>query len=131
MIALSELNLQLLGRLLVHLVVIIQLVEIVDKLLIVFNSEVGLKLLHILYLFLVAYQLLLHFTYDFVAAFIPLFNIRVSPMELLGLIAHIFEELLLDVEVAGCTLYVCDYFQVLRHWAEEPSILTVFLDDLH
>lgn len=130
MIALSQFDLQLLCSLLVHLVMVIELVEVVDQLLVVLDGEVRLQLFHIFNLFFVAYQLLLHFADHFVAAFVALLYVSVPPVELLCLICHVLEQLLVHAEVAGSTLGVRDYLKVLGNWSQELGILSVFLGDL-
>ena len=79
------------------LIMIVKLIEVVDKFLVVFNSEVLLHLFHIINLFLVGYQLLLHFRDHLVTAFIALLDIGIAPMEFFGLITHIFKKLVLKL----------------------------------
>lgn len=88
-IRLSKFSLELLAHLLVHLVVIVELIEIIDELLVALDCEVLLHLLHVFDFLLVARQLLLHLRHHFVAGLISLLNIVVSAVELFGLVLHI------------------------------------------
>lgn len=89
---------------------IVKLVKIIDKFLVIFDSQVRLQFLHIFYLVFVAYQLFFHFAYDFVAAFISLFHIRVATVELLGLLTHFLEQFLLHIKTAGRTFNISNHF---------------------
>ena len=74
-----------------HFVMVVQLIEIVDEFLVIFDGKMCLKLFHIFYLIFVANQLLLHFTYYFITTLISLLHIGITTMKLFRLVTHIFE----------------------------------------
>lgn len=88
-VRLRQLHLQLLAHGLVHLVVVVQLIEVIDELLVVLYCQVRLHLLHIFYLFLVARQLFLHFRNNLVRRLVALLHVRVALVEFSRLRRHI------------------------------------------
>lgn len=124
-IGLSEFSFEFFAHLLVHLVVIIELVEIVHELLVALDREVLLHFLHVLYFFFVARQLLLHLGHHLVAGLISLLDIVVSAMELFRLILHISFQLRLSrlKIILGFESYLVD---ALSHLGEKVHVGFVF-----
>ena len=77
---------------LMHLVVIVELIEVIHQFLVVLNCQMRLHLLHVLDLFFVATQLLLHLGDDLVRGRVTLLDVGVSALKLVGLGLHVFEK---------------------------------------
>lgn len=127
-VALEQLCLQLLGRNLVQLVVVVELVEVVDQLLVVLGGHVRLHLLHVVDLFLVAAHLLLHFLEDLVARRVSLLNVVVTAEELLGLVIHGGVKVLVIFEYRclGCRGH---FRERTGHGGHQVTVGLVFLAD--
>ena len=72
-----------------QLVVVIQLVEVIYQLLVALDGQLRLHLLHVLNLILVAPQLLFHLLHHFVSGLVPLLDVGVPAVELVGLLSHV------------------------------------------
>lgn len=130
MVALAEFDFQFLRCLFMHFIVIIELVEVIDELLVVLNCQVRFQFLHIFYFVFVAYQLLLHFTDYFITALIPLLDIRIPPMKLFCLLAHIFEKRILQVEITAGPFHIAYDLQIFGNGPQESRISRIFLSYL-
>ena len=72
-----------------HLVVVIQLIEVIDKFLVVFHSQLAFHFLHVLDVFFVTTELLFHFLNHFILSRISLFYVCVPSKEFFRLVLHI------------------------------------------
>uniref|UniRef100_A0A7S3N160 Uncharacterized protein n=1 Tax=Strombidium inclinatum TaxID=197538 RepID=A0A7S3N160_9SPIT len=95
MVALAQLDLQLFGHDLMHLIVVVELVKVVDELLIVLHCEVSFHFLHVFDILLIANQLLLHLRENLVTGLVSLLYVVVAAVELFGLGMHLVQHFLL------------------------------------
>ena len=91
-IALGQLPLELLAHLFMHFVMIIQLVEIIHQLLVIFHCKVSFHFLHVFDFFFVARELLFHLAHHFVGRLVSLLHVGISALEFLGLGVKSFEK---------------------------------------